>query len=226
MATDSVFPATPWSLIAQAADGAGEQKELLRALLERYWQPVYRTMRLGWQVPDSEAESLVHTFLLGLLDSETLSKLDPEQTRFRDFLKSKLQNFMSRYDRTTEPEAPSRPQRFELSEFVEVPDSAGDPGEIFDEQWILLVIQRAIRGVAEATRAKQPHVFAVFEAWDVRGECPADEKLAEALAIDPAAVQPALKLARRLFRRFVISEVHEYSGDQARAREELKWLLH
>jgi hypothetical protein len=221
----SLFPETPWSLIAQAADGSSDKQDLLRQLLERYWQPVYSTMRLVWNVPEREVRDLVQTFLGGLLDPDLLASLDPQQTRFRDFLKAKLHEFMtSRAATAGHIGTPSR--RLQLADLIEVPASTGGSDEVFDEQWMLLVIHRALARLEQATRAKQSYVYQVFAAWDVRGERPADDELARALNIEAAAVQPALQQSRRMFRRFVAGEVSEYAGDQDHAREELQWLLH
>jgi hypothetical protein len=220
---EPAFPNTPWSLIAEAAASGGERAAPLRQLLERYWQPVHRAIHLGWKIPEPRARDLVSAFLRRMLDPALLAALDPAQVRFRDLLKAKLIEFMANAAHALDARESAPP--FELAEMANLPPSSGDPAAVFDEQWVLLVIHRALERLRQATAAKQPHVHAVFDAWDVRGERPADAELARRLGIDAEAVQPALQRARLLFRRFAAEEVQQYSGEHASAREELKWLL-
>jgi hypothetical protein len=221
---ESTFPDTPWSLIVQAATSSDERAALLRQLLERYWQPVHRAIHFGWKVPEPRARELVSAFLHRMLDPALLATLDPDLTRFRDLLKAKLLEFMR--DATRGLDARDCVPPFDLAELGCVPPSNGDPDAVFDEQWALLVIHRALERLKQATAARQSYVYAVFEAWDVRGERPSDTELAQRLAIEAVTVQPALQRARQLFRRFAAEEVQQYASDQDRAREELKWLLH
>jgi DNA-directed RNA polymerase specialized sigma24 family protein len=221
---DSSFPQTPWSLIAQAAADGDDRAALLRQLLERYWQPVHRAIHFGWSVPEPRARELVSAFLHRMLDPALLAALDPEQTRFRDLIKAKLLEFMTEATRGLDLRSPAPP--FELAELGDVPPSQGDPVEVFDEQWALLVIHRALERLKQATAEQQPHVYYVFEACDVQGKRPSDAELAQELSIDAESVQPTLQRARRLFRRFIAEEITQYAADQGRAQEELKWLLH
>ncbi len=221
---EPAFPDTPWSLVAEVAASSGERTAALRQLLERYWQPVHRAIHFGWRVPEPRAQQLVSAFLRRMLDPALLGALDPAQIRFRDLLKAKLIEFMA--DAAHALDAREYAPPFELAEVAGLPPSHGDPAAVFDEQWVLLVIHRALERLRQTTVAKQPHVHAVFEAWDVRGERPADTELARRLDIDPEAVQPALQRGRLLFRRFAAEEVQQYSAEHASAREELKWLLH
>ena len=146
---ESTFPDTPWSLIAEAATSGGDRAALLRQLLERYWQPVHRAIRFGWRIPEPRARELVSAFLRRMLGPALLAALDPEQTRFRDLLKAKLLEFMT--DATHELEARECAPPFELAEVGDVPPSSGDPAAVFDEQWALLVIHRALERLRQTT---------------------------------------------------------------------------
>jgi len=218
----SLFPQTPWSLVAQAADGHAERRAALQLLLEQYWQPVHNTIRFGWDIDEAETDTLVQRFFNVLLRPDTLAKVDPQTTRFRDFLKAQLNDFMrarDAEDRTVVREP------LLLSAPIATPATTGDPDTVFDEQWVLLVFHRALERLRSTATANGPDQYRVFEARDIHGNRASDADLARELGIPPGNMAMLLKEARRSFRRYVTAEVQQYTAEEPHAREELKWLL-
>ncbi|MEQ9450092.1 MAG: hypothetical protein RJQ07_00790 [Pseudomonadales bacterium] len=220
------FPDTPWSLIAQANQGAAERRAAMQQLLERYWQPVYAAMVGGWSVDESSAKSLVAEFFTTLLSRESLAQLDSENVRFRDYLKEQLSTFMTdKTDADALGATPEAKTNLNLVEPLEIPQSEGDAFTIFDEQWMLLIIQRAIARLREESRADPLNQFEIFSMFDIEGTASTVEEVAADLDLRPDQVRRALTQVRKKLRNIVSAEISEYSTTQAGAREELTWLL-
>lgn len=220
------FPDTPWSLIAQANQGAAERRAAMQQLLERYWQPVYAAMVGGWSVDERSAKSLVAEFFTTLLSRESLAQLDSENVRFRDYLKEQLSTFMTdKTDADALGATLEAKTNLNLVEPLEIPQSEGDAFTIFDEQWMLLIIQRAITRLREENRDDPLNQFEIFSRFDIEGTASTVEKVAADLDLRPDQVRRALTQARKKLRNIVSAEISEYSTTQAGAREELTWLL-
>lgn len=219
---DLLFPETRWSLVAQAVGCEDEQaKQAVRDLLKAYWPPIYSAIKFGWQKSDEETQHMCEIFLSQLISKPNISETNKGKGRFRDYLKAELRTFMQ-----------SQPDQTESSTSGIVMDPAcivevecDKPETVFDESWILLVMQNAIKKMKNAFSGEDTYIYRVFYVFDVEGQRPETEQLAKQLEIDPELVLPALFQARRRFRRHLIEEVHEYALDQEDAQGELRWLL-
>lgn len=90
-----LFPATAWTLVQRAVDGAdGAQQAALNELLECYWRPIYIYLRRKGR-PVAEAEDLTQMFFVHLLEKHLLERVRLRQVRFRAYLRSVLQHFLA-----------------------------------------------------------------------------------------------------------------------------------
>ena len=100
----AAFQATHWTLILRArqSDPTETAREALSDFCEAYWPPLYTFLRLrGHASP--EAQDLVQSFFVHLLEKNTLSRADKEKGRLRTFLLGSLQNFLcNEYDRSSQ----------------------------------------------------------------------------------------------------------------------------
>lgn len=217
---DSLFPETPWSLIARGVGGENEeQKEALRQLLSAYWRPIFCCIRYGWQKDEQEAKDLCESFLSRLVHDPELGELSQGYARFRDFLKQKLKAFMQ------DPRPGKKTSGVAFEGAITEEYEQRNPEEVFDQDWMLVIIEKTIQklklGLGETHR---PH-FEIFKVFDIEGHRPDPSELAKTLEIEQSQVLPMLFDARRRFRRYVIEEIHEYATDHDDAVEELAWLL-
>jgi RNA polymerase sigma-70 factor (ECF subfamily) len=91
----AAFQATHWTLILRArqSDPTETAREALSDFCEAYWPPLYTFLRLrGHASP--EAQDLLQSFFVHLLEKNTLSRADKEKGRLRTFLLGSLQNFL------------------------------------------------------------------------------------------------------------------------------------
>jgi RNA polymerase sigma-70 factor (ECF subfamily) len=92
---DGRFATTEWSLVLAAGDSqAPGSREALESLCRTYWYPVYAQIRFRGR--DSEtAKDLTQGFFAELLEKRSIRLADPQRGRFRSFLKSSIDHFVS-----------------------------------------------------------------------------------------------------------------------------------
>lgn len=87
-AEPATIPPTRWSIVLRAGGSADspEARQALRQLCETYWQTLYRFARKKGR-PHDEALEAVQEFICRLLSGQRSLRLaDPERGRFRSFL--------------------------------------------------------------------------------------------------------------------------------------------
>ena len=89
------FATTIWGQVLAAGDEqASEHEVALESVCQRYWPPIYAYLRKKGHSPD-EAKDLTQAFFEFLLEHHTLTRADPARGRFRSFLLTVLENFVS-----------------------------------------------------------------------------------------------------------------------------------
>src|SRR5688572_22330144 len=146
------FQNTRWSLVLRAGTQPSKAAdEALATLCEMYWYPLYAFLRRrGYSAED--AKDLTQAFFVRLLEKQVLSQADPDRGRFRSFLLASLKNFVANErDRETAKkrggDAPILPLEFETAEgrFVLEPPTQETPEKVFDRQWAMTLLDRAMK---------------------------------------------------------------------------------
>ena len=88
------FPPTGWSLLAGFAAGGAARSRALADLAQRYWMPVYAYLR-GKGRTQADAEDLVQSFFLHLMEGDLLARPDRSQGKFRSWLLAVLEHFLA-----------------------------------------------------------------------------------------------------------------------------------
>ena len=71
------FRTTCWSMVLHAADpNSPKHAAHLEGLIERYWKPVYVTIRLGWHKTNDDAKD--HTQSVPWIDPQIEPEVHPE----------------------------------------------------------------------------------------------------------------------------------------------------
>ena len=90
-----LFVTTHWSVVLAARDAeAPRAAEALEQLCRAYWYPLYAFVRRQGHSPE-DAQDLTQQFFAQLLQKDHLSRLTHREGRFRSFLLTLLQNFLS-----------------------------------------------------------------------------------------------------------------------------------
>lgn len=140
-------------LACTGEDDIGQARDALGKLFQIYWYPLYAYIRRrGYG--EHDAEDLVQAFCVHLQEKHALAKADPQRGKFRTFLLTSLQNFLSNQ------EARSRAQKrgggrdmiFLDSEEASAryrlePVDRLTPEAIFDTRWAHAVLQETLAGL-------------------------------------------------------------------------------
>jgi RNA polymerase sigma factor (sigma-70 family) len=145
------FRTTHWTavLLSAKSEAPGSQ-EALSELCRIYWQPIYAFVRHQRCNPQ-DAQDLTQGFFLHLLGHKALSQVSPLKGKFRSFLITSLQNYLS-----DQADSAHRLKRGGNLEFVPLnTESAEDryplgvldlltAEKIFDARWAMTLLDEAM----------------------------------------------------------------------------------
>jgi RNA polymerase sigma factor (sigma-70 family) len=233
------FPLTRHSVVlGSASPDADTRQRAFASLVEAYWKPVYKYVRLKWQASPEEAEDLTQGFFARAFEKDFFRGYDPAKARFRTFLRTCLDGFMA-----NERKAAGRLKRgggvqhvaldFETAEGelrqhdVAVP---ADMEEYFEREWARSVLALSVDRLRVHYReARRETYFRVFERYDLdataSGERLTYSELANEIGVSAADVTNYLAAARRQFRAIVLERLRELTATDDEFRDEARRLL-
>lgn len=241
------FPATRHSIVRaiQSAD-AVERQRGLDELVDAYWKPVYKYLRIRWRLENADAEDLTQSFFVTAIEKEFFARYDPSRARFRTFVRVCLDRFTA-----NEQKAKDRLKRggatlhvsldFQGAEgelgHLDIPDEF-DPDAFFEREWA----RSFFEGVVERLRREyesqgKDAVFEVFRRYDLSETKPPSnspeigaakvtyQELSTLLGIPVTQVTNYLFAARRRFRALVLERLREVTASDSEFRDEARSLL-
>lgn len=203
------FATTHWSVVLAAARACPETvapawQELARA----YWFPLYAYVRRRGCEPEDAAD-LTQTFFVRLIEKRTLKGLERDGGRFRSFLLTCLNHFLTEEWRRGQATTRRPAQGWVPLDAVEAerryacggPASA-TPEELFERRWAESLVDGALARLethyAEAGRASLcGHLIAYLN--DDPGALP-HAAIAERVGLSAASVRVELLRLRHVFR--------------------------
>jgi RNA polymerase sigma factor (sigma-70 family) len=232
------FPPTRLSVVARTRSPDEETRRLaFAAIIEAYWKPVYKYLRLKWQLDPDQAADLTQEFFAATLEKDVLGRFDPERARFRTYLRLCVDGFASnarKAERRLKRGGGVTPVSldFETAEGEIVryePAVPADVDELFYQEWVRALFQRAVEELrAWAKNTGRETMFAVFERYDLAESAedrPTYAALARDLGITPTTVTNHLAAMRRQFRRTVLDRLRDLTTTDEEFEAEAKRLL-
>ncbi|HUT35820.1 MAG TPA: sigma-70 family RNA polymerase sigma factor [Planctomycetota bacterium] len=230
----SHFATTHWSLVLAAAQqDSPASREALATLCEAYWYPLYAYARRRGRSAD-DAQDLTQSFFAALLEKHFLATADRERGRFRSFLLTAFQRFLSKeHDRamaqkrgglrrTLSLDAESGERRYLLE-----PSHDWTPERVYERRWALTLLERVMARLRQHyADAAKPQLFdglKVFLAGE--GGAPAHRDVAAELGMSEGAVKVAVHRLRRRYRELLRAEVAQTIADPSDVDDELGVLL-
>lgn len=219
MSSNANPPATltpQWSTVLRARrENTPQAMELLGRLGEPYWYPCYAYVRQRGHPPE-EARSLAQEFFSRLLQNKTLSYMKRDCGKFRSFLLTALNHFLtdeSRKGRLGKPAAP--------------PVSLA-PEEVFEQNWTLAVLNVVYdRLKREYHQAGQGQLFQETKFAVVgKAEAVPYAKLARQLSMAEESLRLHVQELRRRFTEVLREEVASLVATPAEMEDELRCLFH
>jgi len=203
------FQSTHWSLVLAASKGDSPQAhEALSRLCQTYWYAIYVFIRRRGAEAEP-AKDLTQEFFSRLLAKQYLRTADPERGRFRTFLMSCVDHFLSnerKKERTLKRggnytfvplEEPPAEERYQAE-----PHEAMSPDKLLDRRWALTLLDLSLEQLKqEYVKAGKSAQFEVLQEC-LSGAKEAPSSFAESgtrLGVSPASARQAAARMRCRF---------------------------
>jgi RNA polymerase sigma factor (sigma-70 family) len=206
-------------------------------LVEAYWKPVYKYLRIKWSLAPDEAADLTQEFFMSALEKGVLDKYDPARARFRTYLRLCLDGFAANARKASRRLKRGGgvtvvPLDFETAEGeIASREPAADPDvdELFYREWVRALLERSVaeleRSAKESGRGVMFEVFVRYDLADDGESRPTYAALADALGLTAAAVTNHLAAMRRQFRTIVLERLRELTASDEEWAAEAAALL-
>jgi RNA polymerase sigma factor (sigma-70 family) len=232
------FPPTRLSVVARTRSADEDTRRLAFAtIIETYWKPVYKYLRLKWHLDPDRAADLTQDFFANTLEKDVLGRFDPERARFRTYLRLCVDGFAANVKK-----AEGRLKRGGGLALVGLdfasaegeitrhePSVPADVDELFYQEWVRALFQLAVDDLrAWAHESGRDAMFAVFERYDLvdpSGDRPTYAALARELGVTSTTVTNHLAAIRRQFRRCVLDRLRDLTTSDAEFEAEARRLL-
>jgi len=224
------FPQTSWTLVELAADDDKPHRPALGELLSRYLLAMKAHLVLKKRIAAARAEDLVQAFIADkILERSLLSDADRSRGRFRSFLLTALDNFVSNQVRAERAKARSPDSPLLDIDEQPVPATAGQPSDAFDAAWAGQLIGETLKKMhAECAAKSRLDIWEVFRSRVIDPilldeESTSYQQLVARFGFqNPMQVHTALVTAERGFRRILRAVVGEYTTDDQEIDEEIR----
>jgi RNA polymerase sigma-70 factor (ECF subfamily) len=227
------FATTRWSLVLEARDGVSSAAhEALAELCDAYWFPLYAFVRRQGHGPDDAAD-LTQGFFTRLMEKDYLQDVRPEAGRFRSFLLASLKHFLyNEWDRRHAQKRGGQVTKLSLdAELAEnrysvEPVAAQTPEDLYERQWALTVLERALAQLAAEIPSEQhlrferlrPHLIG-----DEQGASYAE--IAAELGLSESGVKVAVHRLRQRFGTTLRREIGQTVSNPEEVDDEIRHLL-
>jgi len=212
------FPVTNHSAIVGArSDDETIRRRAFDTILNSYWKPVYKYVRLKWQATNEDAKDLTQGFFANAFEKQHFASYDATKASFQTFLRTCLDGFVA-----NEHKAGKRLKRggdldhYQLDfaaaedELAAHASSTLTPEEYFHREWMRSTFTTAVEAFRERCVASDRRVhFQLFERYDLSDEDVSYASLANEFGLDVTTVNNYLAAARRDFRRIAMEKFRE-----------------
>lgn len=235
--SDAAFPLTRYSVVAALkADDVAERDRAFAALVEAYWRPVYKYLRMRWRLLPQDAEDATQGFFSRAYEREYFARFDAGRARFRTFLRTCVDTFAA-----NERQAAHRLKRGGGAEHVSL-DYATAEAELaataptddferfFAREWVRAIFGSAVEALREQC-ARDGHqvCYEIFARYDLADGAEARKvsyaTLAEELGLTTSQVTNYLASTRHDFRALVLDRVRALTATDAEFRDEVRELF-
>jgi RNA polymerase sigma factor (sigma-70 family) len=200
--------------------------------------PVYKYLRLRWQRSIDDAKDLTQAFFLEAMEKDFFRKFDPERARFRTFLRTCLDGFVSNQDKSAKRLKRGGAVDIMSVDFQDAENqihlAALGPGgsveDLLEQEWRRSVFNMALELFQARSSVQNREVqFKLFEKYVLDGLEDGRriryEDLARQFDLTTATVTNYLAAARRDFRRALFDKLRELTATDDEFRREARVLL-
>jgi RNA polymerase sigma factor (sigma-70 family) len=229
-----LFQTTHWSVVVSAGQQASPQAaESLEKLCRAYWFPLYAYARQRGHTPE-DAQDLTQAFFLRLLQKQYLAHADRDKGRFRSFLLTALNHFLTNDWRRAEavkrgsgqPPISLDDTRAEDRYALE-PLSDLTPERLYERHWALTLLDQALARLrAESAAAGQTRQFNRLKGFLTTQAAESSyAAVAAELGMTSGAVGKLIYRLRHRYRELVREEIAHTVASPAEVEDEIRWLF-
>lgn len=232
------FPATRLSVVERTRSLDEETRRVAWAtIIEAYWKPAYKYLRMKWSLGPDEAADLTQEFFTTTLEKDVVERYDPARARFRTYLRLCLDGFASNARKAERRlkrggDVVVVPLDFLTAE-GEMARHEGsvdaDVDELFYREWVRALFERSVADLKQhAEGAGRTAMFEVFSRYDLAddGEArPTYAELARDLGLTATTVTNHLAAMRRQFRQIILTRLRELTSSEEEFEAEAARLL-
>lgn len=226
------FQPTRWSLVLKSRGNGEDARTALEALCHAYWFPLYSWSRRNGASPE-EAEDLVQGFFVQILSRRLFASADPDRGRLRTFLLTVFRRHVrdEKLKLSREKRGGGNVISFDAADaeswFIAEQRDGESPDTMFDRQWALTVLDRAVaRLEAHAVARSRSDEFEVMRPF-LNCEGTGDDYAAagERLGMSASTFKVAIHRLRSRFREALRAEIADTQPDEASVDDEMRHLM-
>lgn len=216
------FPSTDLSLLA-AIHGEFPNQALER-IVELYWKPVYRFVRVKFGKNNEDAKDLTQDFFSTALERDFFQKFVSGRAPFRTYLRMAVVHFAA--NRRAAETRQKRGGDVAFEPLQEELAAAHSAEEVFEREWRRQLFSLALDDLRAHCRASGKDLrLRIFEEYDLdRSKHSSYAELAASLGITEVSVTNHLAWARRMLRAFVTRRLREVTSSEGELRHEVRRL--
>ena len=221
------FPVTRHSLV----DQAGDSPPALAMLVELYWKPVYKHLRLKWHLSNDDAKELTQSAFAEMIEAQWLEKFDVQRGTFRTYLRTCVDAMVLDWQqakRTLKRGGGLTAVEWDFASAerdLQLADPGPAPDEIFEREWRREILASAISALrAHCEQNGYVIRYAVFAAYDLADapQRPSYAAVAAAHALPVGHVNNHLAWARRELRRLALELIESTAASRLEARHDAR----
>src|ERR1700719_3489720 len=232
---DGSFPMTrPSVVLAAQSNDPATRSRAIEAIAAAYWRPVYKYVRMKWNIAPEDAADFTQEFFTRLLEKEFLDSYDSGKGRLRTFLRTCADRLFMNQTRDSKRlrrgvgSAHLCLDLMEAEQEVATELLSGSPEDSFDKEWVrsIFVLGLARLQASCASGGKLIH-FELFDRYDLAEADPKPSyaQLSTEFGLATTDVTNYLAFARREFRRCVLEQLREMTTSEDGFRREAQALL-
>lgn len=229
------FPQTRHSVLTEAtSDDPATRSRAIETIAAAYWKPLYKYVRLKWNLTPEDAADFTQEFFAGLLEKEFLESYDVSKGRLRTFLRTCADRLFMKQTRDAMRQKRGGGYTHLALDFGEAEHelasavTSDSPEDYFNKEWVRSLFAVGLQRLrARCEAANKVIHFELFERYDLADDDPRPSyaELAQEFGLATTDVTNYLSFARREFQRCVLDQLREMTATDEEFRREAQALL-